>query len=64
MHEPDLNTSAMDRRDFLQAFALLSLGGLVFGCSTALARPVAAKSGYVVVNGWVLPAQHFQPAQT
>jgi hypothetical protein len=64
MNELDLNISAMDRREFLQALALLSLGGLVFGCSEAVARPVVVKSEYIVVNGWVLPAQHFQPAQT
>mgnify|MGYP006188498897 CR=1 FL=1 len=64
MNELDLSTSAMDRRDFLQAFALLSLGVLAFGCSETVARPSVVKSGYIVINGWVLPAQHFQPAQT
>lgn len=64
MSELDLNIFAMDRRDFLQAFALLSLGGLIFGCSEAVAQPAVVKSEYIVVNGWVLPAQHFQSAQT
>lgn len=64
MKETDLSIAAMDRRDFLQAFAMLSLGTLFFGCSEAVARPAMVKSGYVVINGWVLPAQHFQPART
>lgn len=64
MNKLDLNTFAMDRRNFLRAFALLSLGGLIFGFSQAGARPAAGKSEYIVVNGWVLPAQHFQPSQT
>ncbi|MDB5996626.1 MAG: hypothetical protein JWP42_3762 [Pseudomonas sp.] len=58
MKELDLNTSVMGRRGFLQTFALLSFGGALFG----FARPVALKSGYVVINGWVLPARHFRPA--
>ncbi|VVM43372.1 hypothetical protein PS662_00414 [Pseudomonas fluorescens] len=65
MHDLDLNTSVMDRRGFLQAFALLSLGGLMFGLSEAVVRPSVVKtdvkSEYVVINGWVLPAQHFRP---
>ncbi|CAI8803772.1 Twin-arginine translocation signal domain-containing protein [Pseudomonas sp. IT-P12] len=64
MNEPDLNTSAMDRRDFLRVCALLGLAGFIPGLSQAVAVPSAVKSGYVVINGWVLPAQHFQPAQT
>ncbi|MHC8350283.1 hypothetical protein ACYZT7_13270 [Pseudomonas sp. RT4P38] len=63
MRETDLNTSVMDRRGFLQAFALLSFGGLMFGFSEAVARPSAAKSEFVVINGWVLPAQHFRQTQ-
>ena len=31
MRETDLNTSVIGRRGFLQAFALLSLGGITFG---------------------------------
>lgn len=60
MRGTDLNTSVMGRRSFLQASALLSLGGLMFGFSKAVARPSAAKSEFVVINGWVLPAQHFR----
>lgn len=63
MNELDLNTFAMRRRGFLQALAMLSLGGLMFGFTEAVARPSAIKSEYVVVNGWVLPAQHFRQAQ-
>jgi hypothetical protein len=75
MQELDLNTS-VGRRGLLQAFALLSLGGLIFGFSETVARPAAPKpavttdmtsdvkaddlSEYVVINGWVLPARHFR----
>ena len=59
MRETDLNTSVMGRRSFLRASALLSLGGIMFGLSKA-ARPSAAKSEFVVINGWVLPARHFR----
>jgi hypothetical protein len=38
----------------------LSLGGLMFGFSKAVARPSAIKSEFVVINGWVLPARHFR----
>jgi hypothetical protein len=61
--ETDLKTSVMGRRDFLQACALLSLGGLVFDVSEAVARPSPVKSEFVVINGWVLPAQHFRQTQ-
>jgi hypothetical protein len=62
MNERDSNSSAIGRRELLQAFTLLSLGGLIFGFSEAVARPVVIKSEYVVIDGWVLPAQHFRPA--
>jgi hypothetical protein len=63
--ETDLKTSVMGRRDFLQACALLSLGGLAFGVSEVVAQPspVPVKSEFVVINGWVLPAQHFRQTQ-
>jgi hypothetical protein len=64
MSEPDLNTSVPGRRRFLQAFVLLSLVGLTFGFAKVGARPVAEKSGFVVINGWVLPAQYFRQART
>jgi hypothetical protein len=38
----------------------LSIGGLMFGFSKAVSRPSAAKSEFVVINGWVLPVQHFR----
>lgn len=63
MRETDLKTSVMERRGFLQASALLSIGGLMFGFSKAVVRPSAAKSEFVVINGWVLPAQHFRQTQ-
>ncbi|MGW8466023.1 hypothetical protein [Pseudomonas sp. GL-B-19] len=63
MRAPDFKTSVMGRRGFLQAFALLSLGGLMYGISKADARPPAVKSDFVVINGWVLPAQYFRQTQ-
>ena len=51
MSELDLNISAMGRRELLQAFALLSLGGMTFGLPSLLASPSSEKSGFVVVNG-------------
>jgi hypothetical protein len=63
MRETDLKTSVMGRRGFLQAFTLFSLGLGVFGLSKAVVRPPAVKSEFVVINGWVLPAHHFRPAQ-
>ncbi|MBD9589033.1 hypothetical protein IB254_18325 [Pseudomonas sp. PDM03] len=64
MSELDLNTSAMGRRELLQAFALLSLGGMTFGLPSLLASPSSEKSGFVVVNGWVLPAHYFRQTRT
>ncbi|TPG75390.1 hypothetical protein EAH78_21290 [Pseudomonas arsenicoxydans] len=63
MQETDLNFSVIGRRGFLRACALLSLGGLMFGSAITVPRPSAAKSKFVVINGWVLPAQHFRQAQ-
>lgn len=60
MRQTDLKVG---RRGFLQVFGLLSLGGLVFGFSETVARPAAIKSEFVVINGWVLPAQHFRQTQ-
>ena len=64
MSEPDLNTSLPGRRRFLQALALLSLAGLTFGLVKVSARPAAAKTGFVVINGWVLPDQYFRQTRT
>lgn len=65
MREPDLKTSVMGRRGFLQAFTLLGLGWGLFGFSETVVRPAApaVKSEFVVINGWVLPAHHFRPAK-
>jgi hypothetical protein len=64
MSEPDLNTAMPGRRRFLQALALLSLAGLTFGFSKVDARPSVEKSGFVVINGWVLPDQYFRQPRT
>jgi len=63
MREKVLNAAVMGRRGFLQACTLLSLGWGLFGFPEAVARPAAARSEFVVVNGWVLPAHHFRQAQ-
>jgi hypothetical protein len=60
MSELDLNTSLIGRRGFLRACAVLSLGVLTFGFARVVARSSADKSGFVVINGWVLPAQYFR----
>jgi hypothetical protein len=63
MKETDLNTSVIGRRGFLQAFTLLGLGWGVFGSCKVVAKPAAATSEFVVINGWVLPAHHFRQGQ-
>lgn len=60
MRGPELPTSVLGRRGFIKACALLSLGGLTFGFSKIVARPSAEKTEFVVINGWVLPAQYFR----
>ena len=64
MSEADLNTAVPGRRRFLQALALLSLMGLTVGFAKVGSRPPAEKSGYVVINGWVLPGQYFRQTRT
>ena len=61
MQELDLNTS-VGRRGLLQAFALLSLGGLIFGFSKIVEPEAKVDDApeFVVINGWVLPARHFR----
>lgn len=53
-------TLALNRRGFLRHCVLLGVGGAVFGSSAIAAAKPAAKTGYVVINGWVLPSQYFR----
>lgn len=57
-------TPLFNRRGFLGRCVLLGVGGAVFGFSGEAARtPVeAATAGFVLINGWVLPAEHFRKA--
>ncbi len=50
----------LGRRGFLQSCVLLGVGSAVFGASTAVAGNPAEKTGYVVINGWVLPSRYFR----
>jgi hypothetical protein len=36
---------------------------VVFGVSAGVARKPVDNSGFVIVNGWVLPAQYFRNEQ-
>ncbi|MBK5011243.1 hypothetical protein IAE33_003103 [Pseudomonas sp. S60] len=56
--------SQVGRRGFLQSCVLLGVGGAVFGPRAVLAATPAGQAGFVVINGWVLPARYFrdQPA--
>ncbi|TDF84117.1 hypothetical protein E1573_10275 [Pseudomonas sp. H9] len=58
-------TPLLGRRGFLGRCVLLSVGGAVFGLSGEAARKPAAPepAGFVMINGWVLPTEHFRKAQ-
>ena len=58
-----LCTPHFGRRGFLQSCVLLGVGGAVFGVSAGVARKPVEKTGYVVINGWVLPSQYFRNEQ-
>ncbi len=53
-------TAQMGRRGFLQSCVLLGVGGAVFGAKAAVANQPAERSGFVVINGWVLPSRYFR----
>ncbi|MDF3933412.1 hypothetical protein [Pseudomonas citronellolis] len=57
------DASALDRRGFLRACVVLGMGGAVARLPGAGTRRLADDGGFVVVNGWVLPARYFQDAQ-
>jgi hypothetical protein len=50
----------LGRRGFLQSCVLLGVGGAVFGVAADVARKPVEKTGFVVINGWVLPSQYFR----
>lgn len=58
-----LCTALLGRRGFLQSCVLLGVGGAVFGGGADVARKPVKKTGYVVINGWVLPSQYFRNEQ-
>lgn len=64
MSELDLNSPMMGRRGLLRACVLLTLGGAVFRFPHIVTRPSVDKTEFVLVHGWVLPAQYFRQAQT
>jgi hypothetical protein len=38
----------------------LGIGGPLFGFSAEVVRKPAEKTGFVVINGWVLPSEYFR----
>jgi hypothetical protein len=42
---------------------LLGVGGAVFGGGADVARKPVENTGFVVINGWVLPSQYFRNEQ-
>ncbi|WP_236707547.1 hypothetical protein [Pseudomonas sp. Leaf58] len=44
----------------MQSCILLGVGGVVFGGAAVVARQPAARSEFVVINGWVLPSRYFR----
>ncbi|ANI18492.1 MULTISPECIES: hypothetical protein [Pseudomonas] len=63
MRTMNVGASLLARRDFLRACALLGLGGAMAGLSRGAAGQAAAEPGFVVINGWVLPAAYFRTAK-
>lgn len=57
-------TPLLNRRGFLGRCVLFSAGAAVFGLSgEAERKPVEPETaGFVLINGWVLPAEHFRKA--
>jgi len=62
MGKRDSVSPLLGRRGFLQGCAVLGVGGLVFGLSGSATGKAAKTGGFVVINGWVLPAEHFRKA--
>lgn len=47
------------RRGLLKAMTLLGIGAATFGLLQAVKPSEGKNSKFVVINGWVLPAQYF-----
>ncbi|MBF8755970.1 MAG: twin-arginine translocation signal domain-containing protein [Pseudomonas putida] len=62
MGKHDSVSPLLGRRGFLQGCAVLGVGGLVFGLSGSDTRKTTQAGGFVVINGWVLPAEYFRKA--
>ncbi|BBR55796.1 Uncharacterised protein [Pseudomonas putida] len=62
MGKHDSVSPLLGRRGFLKGCAVLGAGGLVFGLSGTATRKVTQTGGFVVINGWVLPAEYFRKA--
>ena len=59
MSSIDSAPSRFGRRSLLKAMALLGAGTVALGALKAFDFSKEKKSKFVVVNGWVLPAQYF-----
>ncbi|CAM4062065.1 hypothetical protein CCOS865_03476 [Pseudomonas reidholzensis] len=53
----------LGRRGFLRSCAVLGVGGALFGVNASAASKPADPAGFVVINGWVLPARYFKDGQ-
>ena len=59
MSSIDRAPSRFGRRSLLKAMALLGVGTVALGAHRAFDFSEEKNSKFVVVNGWVLPAQYF-----
>lgn len=60
MGKLQFSTLQLGRRGFLHGCVVLGLGGATFGFSASAASKPAARTEFVVINGWVLPSQYFR----
>lgn len=60
MSAVDNKKPGIGRRGFLRALAILGVGAATWGLHKIVALPEDKNSEFVVVNGWVLPAQYFR----
>jgi hypothetical protein len=59
MNSTDIPKPSISRRGFLQLLAILGIGTATLGLKVMLESPDNKDSKFVMVNGWVLPAQYF-----
>ena len=62
MQTIDKRKTGIGRRGFLRVLALLGVGAATWGLHKIIELPADERSDFVVVNGWVLPAQYFRRA--